>query len=175
MVISEEFDTLFHLVFYLCKRIFKPCLADNIMRCGENSNVRKATFHFTRHNIYLGYSVYLITEKFYPYRLVRCTSGRENLKHIASYPELVTDKIHIVAFILYFYKLFYYIVTASLLSLADRKHILAVILGTAKAVDTAYTRYDNYISALRKRGCCRVSQAVYLIVYCTVLFDIGIG
>ena len=137
--------------------------------------MRKAAFHLACHYIYLGYSVYLITEKFYPYRLVGRTSRRENLKYIASYPELVTDEIHIVAFILYFDKPFYYIVTASFLTLTDRKHILTVILRTAQAVDTAYTGNDNYIPALRKSRCCRVSQAVYLVVYRTVLFDIGIG
>ena len=135
----------------------------------------KTALYLTRNYIYLGYSVYLIAEKFYSYRLVRCTSGRENFKHIAPYPELVTDKVHIVALVLYFNKPFDYIVTTAFLSLTDRKHIFTVILRTTQAVDTAYTGNDNYVPALRKCRRCRVAQAINLIIYGAVFFDICIG
>ena len=82
--------------------------------------------NLSRYGVYFAYSVDLVPEKFYPYRVFIGVSG-VNLDRVSPYPEFITHKVNIVAFVLQFNKLVQKLVAVFLHSHSKGNHHIFIV------------------------------------------------
>ncbi len=131
------------------------------------------TDNISRNHIYLGYSVYLIAEKLDSYGTFT-VCYRENLNNVSPYPECTSVKLHLISAVLEFYKTLQDIVSFPFHTGSQRKRHTSILFGVTQAVYTGHTGNNKNIFSLKKSRCGRMSKLIYFVIYCRILFDIGI-
>ncbi len=121
--------------------------------------------------VYLADAVNLIAEKFNSYGVIPCV-GREHLHRIPPHPEAVALEGYIVPPVAYINQAAQQLVQAAGLPGTQGYDHVGVVYRVAQAVNTRNGGHDNHIPPLKKAGGGAVTQALYLVVYAAVLFDI---
>ena len=125
--------SLLHLLPDISRRLNHLLARHNIVRSREYCHMRKLRLLLTGKHIYLREPVYLIPEELNPYSPVR-GCRREYLKHISSYPEGASLKIHVISGILIVDKLPYNLVPVLLHTRTQRYNHALVIYRASKSI-----------------------------------------
>ena len=124
---------------------------NNIMGRRENSDKFQSLPNLTGQRVDFGNPVDLISEKFYPIRiLIRIC--RKNLQHIAPDTKRAAVEIHIVPVILDIDQLMDDLVPVALLPLAEIQHHVLIVCRAAQSVNAGNARHNDDILPFDQRG-----------------------
>ena len=149
-------------------------MGNDIMGSGIDGHMRNEILHLAGDGVDLTQPLDLIPEKLHPDGGITGVGGID-LHHIPTDPELVADKVHIVALILDLHQLFDQLIPVLLHPKPQGDDHVPVINRVAQGVDAGNAGNDNYIPPFRQSRGSGVAQLLDLIVDGAVLFNIGVG
>ena len=108
---SKLFNLTVHFVLNTLKGFFQFFIRYDVVACRENRKMAYSVFNFASKMVNLSDSVNFVAKELYA---ICCfmTICRIHFHNIATYTELIADKVHIVAFILKLNKVFHQFFTA---------------------------------------------------------------
>ena len=131
----EEFHALEHLILYFLKGCFSLFIGDGIVGRGENCGVGKCLCYITRHGVYAGDSVNLVTKEFHTDGRILIGCG-VYLYHVTADAEFITDEVHVIALIAYGHQAAHKFVTGHLLPRSHRDQKILILQGVTQRVNT---------------------------------------
>ena len=169
---------LLHLLVALGADLFQRLRlflgADDVVAGREDGHMLDHILLAPRDGVELDDAVDLVPKKLHPDGEI-AHIGKVDVHRVAVDPELVADKIDVVALILQRHQPLAQRIPLHFHAGAEADDHAAVVDGVAQRVDAGHRCHNDDVPPLRKRRRSRVAQAVDLIVDGAVLFNIGIG